>query len=367
LLAAWPPGGPPLVWTALGVGKAYSSVAVVGDVLYSMGERDDEEWVFALDARDGSELWATRTGGNYDNDYGGGPRSTPTVVDGRVYTLGPTGALSCLGAADGAIAWQTNVLERFDAENLGWGLSESPLVVGELLFVATGSAEGSVVAFDRTSGEIVWQSRGLDDRPSYASAIVVDTGDVRQLVYVTESAAVGIRLLDGRPLWRHEKAMNDVANCTTPIHHDGSVFVTSGYDTGGARLRLAAEGAGVSMAEEWFTEDMSNHHGGVVLLDGYLYGYSGDELTCIDYATGETRWRDDSVGKGSLVAADGSLYVLGEDSVMGLVAATPEGYREISRFGLGIYEEPSWGHPVVAGGRLFLRLRTEIRCYDIRG
>ena len=367
LLESWPSDGPPLLWSATDVGKAYSTVAVMSGRLYSMGERDSEEWVFALDAEDGSEIWATKTGGDYDNDYGGGPRSTPTVFDGSVYTLGATGSLSALDAADGSIRWQVDILERFGGANIGWGLSESPLVVGDLLFVATGSADGSIVALDRGDGSVVWQSAGMADAPSYASAIPVGDGDARQLVYVTADALVGIRLLDGTPLWRYTDAANHVANCTTPIYDAGHIFVSSGYDTGGARLTLAAEGPGSSVSEDWVTGDMMNHHGGVVLWDGHLYGFTEHELACVDFETGETRWIDPSIGKGSVTAADGKLYVLAEEGAVALVEATPDEYCEISAFEIPTDGDPAWGHPVIANGRLYLRLRNEIRCYDISG
>jgi len=159
---------------------------------------------------------------------------------------------------------------------------------------------------------------------------------------------------------------NRTANIATPVYSDGRVFYTSGYDTGGALLTLRAAGGAVSATEAYFTRDMQNHHGGVVLVDGYLYGFSDSILTCLEFATGKRMWRDRSVGKGSLSYADGNLYVLSENNVVGLVEATPSAYREKGRFTIKDQGLPSWAHPVVAGGRLFIRNQGTLTVYDIR-
>lgn len=361
LASSWPEGGPRLVWKVTGAGQGYSSVAVVAGRV----EVEDAEHLLAFDAADGHLLWKLRIGADFDDSRGGGPRSTPTVVGDRLFVLGAGGDLWSV-SLDGKGVWHVPILERFKTENITWGLSESPLVDGDKVIVATGSAKGSIVAFDRKTGEVVWQSGGLKDEPGYASAIAVDVGGVRQVVHFTAQAAAGVRLSDGAVLWRHAKAANRTANCTTPVFDGDRVFVTSAYDTGGALLELKAEGKSTSAREVYFTRDMQNHHGGVVLVGGQLYGFSDSILTCIDFATGEPRWRERSVGKGSLIAADGKLFLLSESAVVGLVEATPAGYRELGRFTIERDSRPSWAHPALADGRLYIRNGDAIYCYDVK-
>ena len=365
LLAKWPTGGPPLLWKATNIGSGYATVAIADGRVFTLGDRDDAEFIVALDESNGQEIWSHRIGDEYDNSKGGGPRSTPTVVGDLLYTLSAHGDLWCLSTDDGTPRWHVNILEKFGTENIKWGLSESPLVDGKLVVVITGSPEGSIVAFDRDSGEIVWQSAGVTDEPGYASAIVATVGSVRQIIHFTDEATVGIRASDGELLWRYETASNSTANCATPLFHEDQVFVTSGYDTGAALLQLTSNDSGTTAEEVYFTRDMMNHHGGVVLVDGYVYGFSGSNLTCLDLKTGEQKWRHRSVGKGSITAADGMLYLVSEKNKVGLVRATPEGYQEISRFSTESKSSKSWAHPVVSGKRLYIRNRDDLLCYDI--
>jgi outer membrane protein assembly factor BamB len=366
LLEAWPAGGPPVAWKIAEVGSGFSSFSVVGGRIYIMTKREDGEYTVAYDAANGSEIWARRTGERYSNSKGGGPRATPTVAGDLLYVLGANGDLACLATKDGSVRWSVNVLERFGTENIKWGISESPLVDGDLVMVLTGSPAGSLVAFHRFDGKVVWQSAGMDDEPGYASALVRDVGGVRQVIHFTDDAAVGVRVSDGKPLWRYERAANSTANCATPVYSDSHVFVTSGYDTGGALLELTSAGGETTAREVYFTRDMMNHHGGVVLVDGYLYGFSNSILTCMDFKTGEVMWQDRSVGKGSLTAAGGMLYVLGEDGGVALVEAAPGGYREASRFQLESKPRKSWAYPVVAGGRLYIRNYDDLYSFDVK-
>jgi outer membrane protein assembly factor BamB len=365
LLASWPAEGPPLLWKSGDIGKGYSSVAISDGVLYTLGERSHRETLVALDTADGREIWSRAFGPEYDNDRGGGPRSTPTVVGDRIYVLGVSGDLVCFKTADGEPVWQVNILQMADNNNLKWGISESPLVDGDHVIVATGDPEGSIVAFDRQTGAVVWRSTGADDDPGYASAIVADVGGVRQIIHFTEDSALGVRAADGKVLWRYEDASNDTANCTTPIYRDGHVFLTSGYDTGAALLRLTSHEGTTKAEEVYFTRDMMNHHGGVVLVGDHLYGFSNNMLTCMEFKTGKKVWEDRSVGKGSLTAADGMLYLYSEKGVVGLARATPERYEEVSRFAIPT-EYNTWAYPVVVDGRLYIRNRGELHCYDVK-
>jgi outer membrane protein assembly factor BamB len=217
------------------------------------------------------------------------------------------------------------------------------------------------------TGKTVWQSSELSDEASYSSAVVADVQGVRTIMALTSEAGVGVRASDGKLLWHYREAANRTANAATPLYSDGRVFYTSDYGTGGALLALKAAGNEVRANEVYFTRDMQNHHGGVVLVNGYLYGYNNAILTCLEFATGKVMWRDRSVGKGAVTYADGHLYILSENNVVGLVEATSAGYREKGRFSVRDQGWPSWAHPVVAGARLFIRNQGTLTVYDVRG
>jgi outer membrane protein assembly factor BamB len=319
-----------------------------------------------LNRADGKQLWSKALGRTLGNDQGSGPRGTPTVDGDRVYVLSENGDLACLRTADGTSVWQRNILEEFGARNIQWLISESPLVDGNHVIVTPGGTGAGIVALDKMTGKTVWTSKELNDEAGYSSPIVADVQGVRTIMTLTAEAAVGVRASDGKLMWRYRPVANRTANITTPVYFDNKVFFTSAYDTGAALLGLTALNGEVSAREIYFTRNMQNHHGGVVLIGGYLYGFNNSILTCLEFSTGNLLWRDRSVGKGSLTYADGHLYILGENNVVGLVAATPTGYQEKGRFGIEDQGAPSWAHPVVSGGRLYIRNQGTLTAYDIR-
>ncbi len=367
LLREWPASGPPVLWKAVNAGEGFSSVAISHGRVFTMGSRDGGEYVIAYDVETGKELWATRTGKPFLVDKVNGPRSTPTVEGDRLWALGANGDLWCLNVADGHSVWHLDIFEKFGGNNIQWGLAESPLLDGDHVIVTPGSPSGSIVALDKSTGELVWQSSEVKDRAAYASAIVADVAGVRQIIQFTAAALVGVNASQGKLLWRYERVANDVANCATPILDRNHVFASSAYDRGGVLLSLSADGSGGVRAEElYFTREMMNHYGGMVLLDGSLYGYSNRDLACVDFKTGERKWRARAAGKGVLTAAEGLLYLLSEQGVVSLARPTPDAYEEISRFRIEKPRAQIWAIPVIAGGRLFIRNQDEILCYDIR-
>jgi len=223
-----------------------------------------------------------------------------------------------------------------------------------------------MVKLDKMTGKTVWASKELSEAAGYSSAIVADVGGVRTYMTFTAGAGVGVRASDGKLMFRYPAAANHVANIATPIFSDNKVFFTSAYDTGGGLVGLTVQNGEVKAKEIYFTRNMKNHHGGVMLVNGYLYGFNDSILTCLEFATGNQVWRDRSVGKGSLSYADGNLYILGENNVMGLAEATPGGYKEKGRFTIPDKGFPSWSHPVVSGGRLYVRNQDTLTAYDIK-
>jgi outer membrane protein assembly factor BamB len=362
LLMQWPEAGPPLVWKATGAGGGYSSFAISNGHLFTMGLRGDREYVIAFDVKTGKEAWATPHGAPFRNDRGDGPRGTPTVDGDTLYALGGSGDLSAINARTGKIIWTMNVLQKFGGENITWGISESPLVIGEKLLVNAGGPGASIVALNKKDGALIWKSQS--DRAGYSSAIPVKVGNTTQVVFFTNKRGLGLDLKDGKLLWDYPRAANNVANAATPIVRGNRVFISSDYGNGGGLVEIKANGEGAS--EVYFTKEMRNHHSSSILIGDHLYGFSGGILTAMKFDTGEVAWKDRSVGKGSLVYADGHLYALSENGVVGLVEATPAGYREKGRFRIQQDSLPTWAHPVIAGGRLYLRDQDTIYAYDVK-
>ena len=369
LMKQWPSAGPVVVWTTTGLGSGYGSMAVAGERVFVQGTRGGNSIVVAINRADGKEVWSKALGRSGDDDRGPGPRGTPTVDGDRLYVLSENGDLMCL-KTDGAEVWKRNILRDFGGRQLQWLISESPLVDGAHVIVSPGGggADGGagIVKLDKMTGKTVWTAKELNDPAGYSSAIVADIGGVRTYLTFTSAAGVGVRASDGKLMFRYDRAANRVANITTPIFHDNKVFFTSAYDTGAGLVALSAANGTVSANEVYFTREMKNHHGGVVLVNGYLYGFNDSILTCLEFATGKMMWRDRSVGKGSVTVADGQLYIQGDNNQFALADASPNGYAEKGRFSFPDKGLPSWAHPVVSGGRLYVRNQDSLFAYDIK-
>lgn len=367
LLKQWPANGPAVAWSITNLGEGYGSLAIKADRIYVQGTKGSESAVFCLNRADGKAIWSVSLGPKVDESRGNGPRGTPTLDGDRLYVLTENGDLACLRERDGSRVWGKNILKEYGGSNPKWLISESPLVDGNRLIVSPGGGGAGIVALDKMTGAEIWRAKELSDPAGYSSCIVADVGGVRSYINFTAGAAVGVRASDGKLMWRYTDVANRVANCTTPIFADNKVFFSSAYDTGGALLNLTAQNGEVKAQEAYFTRDMMNHHGGMVLVDGYLYGFSNSALTCIEFNTGKMMWRERSVGKGSITYADGMLYLLGEKQLVGLAEASPKAYVEKGRFPITDHGRDSWAHPVVLGGKLYIRNQNELTCYDVKG
>jgi len=367
LIKRWPSSGPQRIWTISGLGNGYASLAVKGDRIFVQGSRGGASVVFCLNRADGKTVWSAALGAKVDQGENSGPRSTPTIDDNRVYALTENGDLACLNAHNGVPVWRKNILKEFGGGNPGWLICESPLIDGDRVIVTPGGKGAGMVALDKMTGKEIWRSKDLSDGAAYSSCIAADVGGVRTIMNFTARAAVGVRASDGKLMWTNSSAANGSANCTTPVFADNKVFFTSSYGTGGALLGLSAQNGEVKAKELYFTKNMMNHHGGVVLVNGYIYGFHGDAgLTCLEFATGKRMWANRSVGKGSLAYADGMLYLLSESQIVGLAEANPKAYVEMSRFTIPDRGRPSWAHPVVAGGKLYIRDQGTLTAYDVK-
>ena len=366
LLKQWPAEGPRKVWSINGLGEGYGSLAIKGDRILVQGTNGSASVVYCLNRADGKTIWSAALGPKRDESRGNGPRATPTIDEDRVYVLTENGDLVCLRLRDGSPIWRKNILKEFGGENPNWMISESPLIDGNRVIVSPGGRNAGIVALDKMTGNKVWAATDLSDEAAYSSCILVDVGGVKTILNFTSTAGVGVRASDGKVMFRYNRAANGTANCATPVFADNKVFFTSAYGTGGGLLSLSAQNGEVRHQEVYFTRDMMNHHGGVVLVNGYLYGFSNAILTCLEFATGKKMWSHRSVGKGSLTYADGMLYLIGEDRVVGLAEANPNAYVEKGRFAIDDFGRPSWAHPVVAGGKLYVRNQGMLTCYDVK-
>ena len=365
LLQQWPPSGPPQLWSISSLGAGYGSLAVAGNAIYVQGAKDRQSIVYALNRADGRGLWSKALGPAGNNDRGSGPRGTPTVDGDRLYVLTEEGDLWCLGVSNGNEIWHRNILREFGGRQIGWLISESPLVDNGRVIVTPGGPRAGMAALDKMTGKTIWTSQELSDEAGYASPIAADVDGVRVYMTLTSEAGVGVRAADGKLMWRHREVANNTANIATPVFADKKVFYSSNYGTGAALLELTGQNGEVSARQVYFTREMQNHHGGVLLVNGFIYGFHNAILTCMEFASGRVQWRHRSVGKGTLTFADGNLYLLSEDNVVGLAAASPSGYVEKGRFKIADQGLPSWAHLVVSGGRLYIRNQSTLAAYDV--
>src|SRR4030095_9006777 len=255
LLKQGPENGPPLIWKITGAGNGYSSLAIAGGRLFTMGVRGGREYVLAFDVATGKEIWATPNGSVFNNDRGDGPRGTPTVDGNRLFALGGNGDLSCIETEAGRVVWTLNILQKFGGSNPKWGISESPLVIGEKVLVNAGGPNASLVALNKKDGSVIWKAES--DSAGYSSAMPVQVGRTTQIVFFTDRRAVGVDLKDGHFLWSYPRASNKTANVATPVVKGNRVFLSSDYGTGAGLVEIKDDG---SAQEVYFTKAMRNHH-----------------------------------------------------------------------------------------------------------
>ncbi len=371
LLKDWPAGGPKLVWEIKDIGAGYSAVSIMGNRIYTAGDKGSESFVEALNLGDGKLVWSAKLGkaGTVGQPQFEGPRATPTTDGELVFAVSQWGEMVCLQADTGKEVWHKDYTKDFGGACPFWGYAESPLIDGDKVVVTPGGSQGAVVALNKKTGAVIWQSKDFTDAAHYSSLIIAEPGGVRQYITLTPTSVAGIAAADGKLLWKAPRK-GQVAVIPTPIYSDGFVYVTSGYGAGCSLFKITSDGGKFSAEQVYSTKVMVNHHGGVVKVGDFIYGFSdGKGWTCQDFKTGEAKWQDkEKLGKGSLVYADSRLYLRQEDKkgTVALIEASTEGYKEHGRF-----DQPdrssknSWPHPVVAGGKLYLRDQDVLLCYDI--
>jgi outer membrane protein assembly factor BamB len=344
-------------------------VAVADGRIFTQADLDGVEHVICLSEKDGSTIWKTAANPGKQglrDGQGDGPRGTPVVDGDRVYAEGGKGTVSCLEAATGKLLWKVELAGELGGDVPGWGYSESPLVVGQGLIVTPGGKRGTLAALNKMTGEVVWRSQDLTEAAHYSSPQVATIHGVRQIVQMARESVVGVELTTGKPLWKYTRANNGTANITMPIIDGDRIFASSAYGTGGGCFRLDHADGTWTVTELYFIKKMANHHGGIVKVADHLYGFGSGGLLCVDFNTGQIAWTDKSVSKGSLISADGLLFLLGERHQLALAKVDPAAYTETGRLEIDDLGKPSWAHPAIANGRLYIRNQQRLTAFDIR-
>jgi outer membrane protein assembly factor BamB len=396
LLQQWPEKGPPLAWTYRDAGLGFSSFAVVGDKLYTLGTRGDDEIVIALDATSGKELWTARIGPIFtfpQNEFGDGPRGTPTIDGQHLYAIGGQGILICLDLAQkGKEVWRKDFIKDLGGQMMTkWGYSESPLVDGELLVCAPGSKEGAIAAFNKKTGQLVWRSKELPYKATYGSAVAANLHGVRQYIHTSfvgdkkGALVAGLAAKDGKLLWSAPIFEGDSYSASaTPLVVNNTIYVTTLSETvtGCHLFEVSPDFTVKDLYPKKVHRNLKNNHGGVVLVGASIYGHSeGLGWVCQDLKTGKINWDERNAlegGSGSIIAAGERLYLYSDEGEAVLLEANPKEWAEHGRFKIPersklqkmratSHSSKPWTHPTVAGGRLFLRDHELIFCFDVRG
>jgi outer membrane protein assembly factor BamB len=372
LLKAWPKEGPKLAWTTSGLGEGYSSVTIAGGLIYTSGTNSGQTFVFCFDLN-GKPVWKKPNGKawtttlSYASSYTGA-RSTPTYDNGVIYHLGEMGRLTAFNSKTGAEIWNRELVSDFGVKppEPEYGYSESVLIDGDNLFVRPFGEKGYQVCLKKNNGELVWANSEIPGTPGYNSLVIDEFGGFRQIIGASSNCFYSIDSRTGKLLWKVDVANQRELNNTDAIIYNEYVFISSGYGKGSMLLKLKSSGKSITTETVWQNELMDNHHGGVVLHNGYLYGAGSNSRGwfCLDFLTGKQMWKSD--GKGSITFADGMLYLLDERGTMKLVKAVPDKFDLSGEFkvptgGEGMY----WAHPVVCGGRLYIRHADKLYAYDI--
>lgn len=382
LLKQWE-GTPPIAWKAKNLGKGFAGVSVAAGKVFTMGDRDGKCQVIALSKKNGKELWAAVVGKPWKPDHKyPGSRCTPTYAQGLVYALSAHGDLVCVSAKSGKVKWRKNFKRDFGGKMMsGWGFSESPLVDGDKLICTPGGNDALMVAFNRKTGKEIWRAKSPKpgvkgrDGAAYSSIVISNGAGVKQYVQLTGRGLIGVEAKTGKVLWTYNRVANHVANIPTPVVRGDYVFGSTGYGTGAALLKLAGSDGGVDAEEVYFLDasTLQNHHGGMLLVGDYIYCGRGNNKgypACIEFLTGKSMWpsKERGPGRGSAAVgyADGKIYYRYQDGLVALVKATPDDFQVLGKFKIPDVKYPSWPHPVITDGMLYLREQGVLYCHDVR-
>ncbi|HIE99143.1 MAG TPA: polyvinylalcohol dehydrogenase [Planctomycetes bacterium] len=376
----WTDGAPELLWRTEGLGKGFSSLAVVDGTIYTTGNTKAGQSVLARKVSDGTKVWTTTVTDSVPKHGFKGARCTPSVTAEHVYVVSSDGQIACLQRDNGEIVWSKSFQDEWDGKMMsGWGFSESPLIDGDRIICTPGGNDALIVALNRHTGAEIWASDSFTgekgkDGAGYSSVVISEACGVKQYITLVGRGIVSVSADDGAILWTYGAVANTTANIPTPVILDDYVFCSSGYGTGSALLHITKDGEDLNANEEYFLNagTLQNHHGGMIRVGDYLYcgnGHNNGMPTCLKIGSGEVVWggKMRGVGKGSaaVTMVGDHLLFRYESGELASIAATPDSYQLLGHFMPDHQEGKSWSHPVVVDGKLFLREQNVLMCYDV--
>lgn len=364
LLKQWPANGPEILWSFEGLGEGHSSPVFANGQIYISSMVEGEGYIFVLD-QNGKLKWKTNYGKEFTESYPGS-RSSVVVAGDLMYMYTGHGELICMNASNGEKKWSKKAFEDFDGENIRWGVTETVVVDGDVVYMTPGGKKNNVVALNRKTGDLIWSSQGKGELSAYCTPLLVELPARKLLVTMTADHIIGIDAKTGKMLWDYPQTNRWQVHANTPIFYNGDLFCFSGYGQGGVKLDLSEDGSSVEKA--WFNDKLDSRMGGMVVVDGYLYG-SGDnnrEWRCINWETGEEMYADKTIGKGVTIYADGMLYCYSDRGELALVEANPNEFKIISQTKVELGTAQHWAHPVINNGRLFVRHGDVLIAYKIK-
>lgn len=375
LLKEWPAEGPKMLWHIDSLPTGYSSVAIAHNTVYITGLKDSMDYLLALDMN-GKSKWEVPYGRGWDVSFTD-TRCTPTIEDDRIYLSSGKGDVACVNALSGEINWQVKASEKFEGEFGTWGISESLLLWNDLVFYTPCGNKTAMVAFNKMTGETVWESKSINDKPGYISPLLINRNGREQIVTVTENNAIGVDPSNGNIDWQFDYGSYAAGqwkaniNTNTPLYHDGKIFLTNGYDHHTVMLDLSEDAKSVQVA--YVDSLLDVHHGGAVHIEGYIYGANwinnrNGNWVCMEWETGKKMYETEWENKGSIISADGMLFCYDEkDGNVALVKADPKEFKVISSFKVPYGKGPYWAHMVINEGVLYVRHAKALMAYSIKG
>ena len=363
ILKQWPADGPKILWHYDSLGLGFSSPLILSDKIIITADISGTGYIYALDLK-GNFLWKTAYGKEWEESWPG-VRSTPTFMDGKIYINSSYGIASCFDANNGKLLWSIDLAKEYGAVPPKWGIVESPLIVDDKVIFSVGGKTTNIVAVNRLDGKAVWTSTGKGELTAYCSPLLIDYKGKKLICTLTAESVLGIDAETGTLLWSYPKTNAWAVHANTPVYKDGMIYVVSGYGSGGIMLKLADDCKSVSMV--WTNTSLDNQMGGVVLLDGKIYGSGQKNKTwqCVDWNTGEMKYETKEIGKGVTIANDGLLYCYSDNGILALLKPGETSFEILSQTKVKLGEEYHWAHPVIKDKILYVRHGNSLIAYSI--
>lgn len=363
LLKKWPAAGPKLLWHFDELGDGHTSAAITGSGIYTSGMVNGNGFVFAFD-QSGKLLWKKEYGKEWAENWNG-TRSTPLVVDDKLYVLSSYWKLVCMNTSNGQTIWSADLQKDYGAKDNEWGISENLLYDGNAIYCTPGGSGASLVALDRNTGKMIWKSKGNGNKSAYCSPVMIKVQNRKIIITMMEKSVCAFEASTGKLLWQYEHINDTGVHPNVPVYINGYLYCTSGYGKGGEMLKLSGDGN--SVTEVWKNSELDSRTGGVVVLNGRIYG-SGDrnrKIFCLDWQTGKQVFSTKEMAPATLIANDGLLYIYSESGKIFLVEPKTDGFNILSSFAVPFGANPHWAHLVIKDKKLYVRHGTSLMVYDI--